>query len=388
MKFVDEAHIVIQAGDGGRGCVSFRREKYVPKGGPDGGAGGKGGDIVFRSASGLNTLYGFNFKRHFKAGRGAHGRGKNQTGKGGDDLLIEVPRGTIIKDAEDGTILKDFLEDGESFVAAYGGRGGRGNHHFVSATNQAPRFAQPGEPGQVRTLKLELKLLADVGVIGLPNAGKSTLIGTLSSAHPKIADYPFTTLTPTLGVVEPENAEPFVIADIPGLIEGAHLGVGLGIRFLKHVERTGILVHLIDLSAVPADDPLRPLRVVNHELRMFNPRLAEKRQVIALNKADLPVAAAMADRIWACFKAENPDTWVISALTGEGISPLKVHLAELVERAKNLNNSEPINRLEIEPTDRNPLTQPSPPRTGEREKVRGHLARRNKNGNVSNDLGS
>lgn len=340
MRFVDEAHIVIQAGDGGRGCVSFRREKYVPKGGPDGGTGGKGGDIVFRALSGLNTLYAFNYKKHFKAQRGAHGRGKNQTGRGGEDLLIEVPRGTIIKDAESGTILKDFLEDGESFVAAYGGRGGRGNHHFVSSTNQAPRFAQPGEPGQIHTLKLELKLLADAGVIGLPNAGKSTLISTLSSAHPKIADYPFTTLTPTLGVVESENAEPFVIADIPGLIEGAHLGVGLGIRFLKHVERTGILVHLIDLSAVPADDPLRPLRVVNHELRMFNPRLAEKKQVIALNKADLPEAAATADRIWACFKVENPDTWVISALTGEGISPLKVHLAELVERANNLNNPE------------------------------------------------
>jgi GTP-binding protein len=340
MRFVDEANIAIQAGDGGHGCVSFRREKYVPKGGPDGGAGGKGGDIVFRSSSGLTTLYGFNFKKHFKAERGAHGRGKNQTGKGGKDLLIEVPRGTIIKDSENGMILKDFLEDGESFVAAYGGRGGRGNQHFVSSTNQAPRYAQPGEPGQARTLKLELKLLADVGVIGLPNAGKSTLIGALSSAHPKIADYPFTTLTPTLGVVEPENARPFVIADIPGLVEGAHRGVGLGIRFLRHVERTGILVHLIDLSTVPADDPLRPLRVVNHELRMFNPRLAEKKQIIALNKADLSEAAALADRIGDCFKAENPDTWVISALTGQGISPLKVHLAELVERANNLNNTE------------------------------------------------
>ncbi|MBN1842616.1 MAG: GTPase ObgE [Deltaproteobacteria bacterium] len=334
MKFVDEALIIVQAGDGGNGCVSFRREKYVPKGGPDGGDGGKGGDVVFKTTSQTNTLYSFSFARQFKAKRGAHGRGKRQTGKHGKDRIIEVPPGTLIREAESGRIIKDLSGRGESFVAVHGGRGGLGNQHFASSRNRAPRYAQKGEPGEMLKLKLELKLLADVGVIGLPNAGKSTLISKLSSARPKIADYPFTTLTPSLGVVEPEGADPFVIADIPGLIEGAHLGAGLGITFLKHVERTRFLLHLIDIAALPAEDVLRPYRVINLELQSFNPKLSEATQVVVLNKVDKPGAHALAGEVAKSLKPLNPDIWVISALTGEGLNPLKAHLGELVEVAQ------------------------------------------------------
>ena len=333
MKFVDEALIIVQAGHGGDGCVSFRREKYVPKGGPDGGDGGKGGDVVFKTTPRINTLSGFHFKRHFKAQRGAHGRGKNRSGKNGKDLVIEVPRGTLIREAESGRILKDFFGTDESFLAVHGGRGGLGNQHFASSTNQAPRHAQQGEPGQTVTLQLELKLLADVGVIGLPNAGKSTLISKLSSARPKIADYPFTTLIPSLGMVESDETEPFVIADIPGIIEGSHRGVGLGTRFLKHVERTRFLLHLIDVAALPPEDLLGPYRVINRELELFNPRLAQEPQLIVLNKIDKPEGRSLASKVRKSLKILNQDVWTISALTGEGLDPLKVHLAQLVERA-------------------------------------------------------
>jgi len=331
MKFVDEALITIQSGNGGNGCASFRREKYTPKGGPDGGDGGRGGHVVFETTSRTNTLYRFNLKKHFKAQRGAHGRGKNQSGKNGKDLVIEVPPGTLIRDAESGRIMKDFVHSGESFIAAQGGRGGLGNQHFASARSRAPRHAHKGEPGQTIALQLELKLLADVGIIGLPNAGKSTLVSRLSSAQPKIAEYPFTTLTPSLGVVETEKTDPFVIADIPGLIEGAHCGVGLGIKFLKHVERTRFLIHLIDVAVLPPQDLLRPYLVINRELQLFSPTLAQETQVVVLNKIDQPGARALAGKVRESLKELNPDIWLISALTGKGLEPLKGHLAELMK---------------------------------------------------------
>ena len=260
MKFIDETIITVRSGDGGRGCVSFRREKYVPRGGPDGGDGGKGGDVVLEATSRKRTLYDFRFKREFKAPGGKHGQGKQRTGKNGGDLIIKVPPGTVISDVETGETFKDLVEPGESFTLAHGGEGGRGNARFKTATNRAPRHAQPGRPGQMRTVKLELKLIADVGLVGLPNAGKSTLISAISSAKPKIADYPFTTLTPNLGVVQTGYGEPFIVADIPGLIEGAHKGAGLGIRFLKHIERTRILVHMIDAADIDDTKPLMPLK--------------------------------------------------------------------------------------------------------------------------------
>ncbi len=314
--------------------MSFRREKYVPKGGPDGGDGGKGGDVIFKATSGINTLYSFNFKRHFRAQKGANGRGKNQSGKAGKDLVIQVPMGTLIKESENDEILKDLVATEESFVAVRGGRGGLGNQHFASARRRTPRYAQKGEPGRALSLKLELRLLADVGIIGLPNAGKSTLISRLSSARPRIADYPFTTVTPALGVVESEGREPFVIADIPGLIEGAHRGVGLGTRFLRHVERTRFLLHLIDAAALPPDDLLSPYRIINKELEQFKPKLAREPQVVVLNKGDKPGARDLAVRLQNTMKSLNPDIWIVSALTGEGLEPLKGHLAKLVDGAR------------------------------------------------------
>jgi len=334
MKFIDEALITVQSGDGGNGCVSFRREKYVPKGGPDGGDGGNGGDVVFETTSRMNTLYSFQFKKHFRAERGKHGRGKNQSGKSGKDLIIFVPSGTLIKEVETGNLLKEFVRTGESFLAVRGGRGGLGNQHFASSRKRSPRYAQEGESGQTLSLKLELKLLADIGIIGLPNAGKSTLVSKLSSARPKIADYPFTTLTPTLGVVEPQEIDPFVIADIPGLIEGAHRGVGLGTRFLKHVERSRFLLHLIDLSAVPLEDPVGPYHALNQELRLFSPLLGQRPQVIVLNKVDKPGTRDVAERLRDLLEPLNPDVWVISAVTGKGLEQLKDHLAGLVEKAR------------------------------------------------------
>jgi GTP-binding protein len=348
MKFLDEALITVQSGDGGNGCVSFRREKYVAKGGPDGGDGGKGGDVLFKTTSRMHTLYNFHFKKHLKAERGQHGRGKNQSGKSGKDLTILVPPGTIVKEAETGRILKEFVKSGESFLTARGGRGGLGNQHFASSKRRAPRYAQEGEPGQTLALKLELKLLADVGIVGLPNAGKSTLVSKLSAARPKVADYPFTTLTPSLGVVECDATDPFVIADIPGLIEGAHRGVGLGIRFLKHVERSRCLVHLIDLSSVPLEDPLGPYRTINQELREFSPTLGRRAQVIVLNKVDKPGTRAVAGTLRTVLEPLNPDVWVISAIKGEGLKRLKNHLARLVEKARQADYDD-IDGIRVEP---------------------------------------
>jgi len=329
VKFFDEAFITVQSGDGGRGCVSFRREKSVPRGGPDGGDGGKGGDVLLKSSSHRRTLYPFRFKRQFKAKNGTYGQGKQKTGRKGDDLIIEIPPGTLIIDEETNELIKDFTLPDETYIIAEGGRGGQGNSRFKSSTNRAPRFAQPGEPGQFLKLKLELKLLADVGLIGLPNAGKSTLISVISSATPKIADYPFTTLTPTLGVVSAGWGEPFVAADIPGLIEGAHTGVGLGIRFLRHVERTRVLVHLIDASIIDPQNPLIEYETINRELTQYSPQLLEKPQIVVLNKVDLP------DSKEACsaFKAAVQDREVlqISAATRKGVKKLTAKMIKYLE---------------------------------------------------------
>ena len=338
MKFIDEATITVQSGNGGRGCVSFRREKYVPRGGPDGGDGGKGGDIVLRSSAHRRTLLPFRFKHIFNAPNGAHGQGKRKTGRDGSNLTIEVPPGTLVRDAETGEVLFDFEAPDMVFVVARGGRGGRGNFRFKSSTNRAPRYAQPGESGVSRTLSLELKLLADIGLVGLPNAGKSTLIRAISSATPKIADYPFTTLVPNLGVVKPPWGEPFVVADIPGLIEGAHTGVGLGVRFLRHIERTRILAHLIDAAQVPEEDPIRPWRVVNKELSTYSAGIARKPQIVVLNKLDLPEARRKAD----LFEAGLTDVSClrISAATGEGVDRLISEMKRQLEAANETKSKD------------------------------------------------
>ena len=339
MKFFDEAFITVQSGDGGRGCVSFRREKFVPRGGPDGGDGGKGGDVIFKSSAHRRTLYPFRFKRQFKAPNGSAGHGKQKTGKNGDDLIIEIPPGTLIIDEETSEILKDFTQPDTTYIVAHGGRGGQGNSRFKTSTHRAPRFAQPGEPGQFFKLKLELKLLADVGLIGLPNAGKSTLISVISSATPKIADYPFTTLTPTLGVVQAGWGEPFVVADIPGLIEGAHKGVGLGTRFLRHIERTRVLVHLIDLSVIDPQNPLAEYETINQELASYSSQLTKKPQIVVLNKIDLPdtLEAARAFRA----AVNNREVLQISAATRKGVRELNAlmikYLEEVTRDQDNVN---------------------------------------------------
>ena len=331
MKFIDEAIITVESGGGGRGCVSFRREKHVPRGGPNGGDGGKGGDVILKSTSRRRTLFPFQLKRQFKAKKGAHGQGKQKTGRNGKDLIIEIPPGTLVKDADTSEVLKDFTAADESYIVVQGGKGGLGNTRFKTSTNRAPRYAQPGEDGQNRRLKLELKLLADVGIIGLPNAGKSTLISKISSATPKIGNYPFTTLTPTLGVVETSWSEPFVVADIPGLIEGAHQGVGLGTQFLRHIERTRILIHLIDAGIIDLEHPLDPFKTVNRELKSFNPQLTQKPQIVVLNKMDLPGAQETADAFMAALDAEP--VILISAIKQKGVKKLISRILELLDKA-------------------------------------------------------
>lgn len=340
MKFIDEAVILVEAGSGGNGCVSFRREKYVPKGGPDGGDGGKGGDVILKATNRLHTLYHFHFRQRFKSQNGAPGRGKNRTGKNGEDLIIEVPVGTLVKNAENGALVKDLTQNGQTVVVARGERGGKGNKHFATATHRTPRFAQKGGAGESISLKLELKLLADIGIIGFPNAGKSTLISKISSARPKISDYPFTTLIPNLGVVQLDPYQPFVVADIPGLIEGAHTGAGLGTRFLRHVERTSFLIHMIDLTGLESRDILNPYRALNAELGHFDSVLSQKPQVIVLNKKDKPGTEEAALLFQEALRNTNPDVWVISALTGEGVDLLKEHLAQLVEKYRACDSEE------------------------------------------------
>jgi GTP-binding protein len=330
VKFFDEAIITVQSGDGGRGCLSFRREKHVPRGGPDGGDGGKGGDVILKSTSHRRTLYPFQLKRQFKAKNGAHGQGKQKTGRNGQDLIIEIPPGTLVKDADSNEVLKDFTAAGESYIVVQGGRGGLGNTRFKTSTNRAPRYTQPGEAGQFRQLKLELKLLADVGIIGLPNAGKSTLISKISSATPKIADYPFTTLRPTLGVVETGWDEPFVVADIPGLIEGAHQGAGLGTQFLRHIERTRILIHMVDAGTVDPDHPLDDYETVNKELKSFNAQLTQKPQIVVLNKMDLAGTEDAADAFTDALHHEP--VILISAIKKRGIKKLISRILELLDK--------------------------------------------------------
>jgi GTPase len=321
--FIDESKIRIAGGDGGNGCVAFRREKFVPRGGPSGGDGGRGGSIYFESTEGLNTLLKFRYKREFSAERGHHGEGSNCHGKAGQDMVIFVPVGTVVFDEESGEKLWDFDAPGQKIMAAKGGRGGKGNAHFVTSTHQAPRKAQPGETGLARSLKLELKLLADVGLVGFPNVGKSTLISRLSSARPKIADYPFTTLEPHLGVVGLDRERSFVMADIPGLIEGAHEGRGLGIRFLKHIERTRLLLHLIDVAENSERDPVEDYRVILGEIESFSSALAQKPMMVVASRVD---AAGQGDRLKSLEKfcrKHAMELFEISAVTGKGLEDLK-----------------------------------------------------------------
>jgi GTP-binding protein len=316
--FFDEAKIFVQAGNGGNGCMSFRREKFVPHGGPDGGHGGNGGDVAIVVSPHLNTLLYLRRHPHWKADKGKNGEGKNKHGKNGADALVAVPRGTIVRDAETGELIADLVNPYDRAIVARGGRGGRGNSAFASSTNQAPRFSEKGEPGQARTLSLELKLLADLGIIGLPNAGKSTFLASITAAKPKIADYPFTTLTPNLGVAIVDDRD-IVLADIPGLIEGAHEGVGLGDRFLRHIERTRVLIHLIDASL---ENPLAAFDSINLELTAYDPRLAAKPQVVALNKMDLPDAQAKWTKLQKALAKRNVEAYAISAATGQGVIDL------------------------------------------------------------------
>lgn len=333
-KFIDEAKIEVISGRGGKGCLSFRREKYVPKGGPNGGDGGKGGDVILVADENMSSLLDFQYRSVYKADRGQHGRGKNQHGASADDLYIKVPMGTVVKNLDTGTVIGDLVSNGQTLRVAKGGRGGRGNARFVSSTNQAPRYFEPGEDGEKVTLKLELKLLADVGIIGFPNSGKSTLISRISAAKPKIADYPFTTLVPNLGVVRYGDDGSFVIADIPGIIEGAHTGTGLGIQFLKHVERTQLLLHLLDLSPVTGREPVNDYEVMNNELEKFSPELGKSPQIVVLNKVDITEAREKAEQVSEYFLEKNIPVYKISAVTGEGLDELVKAVAIKTEELK------------------------------------------------------
>ena len=331
MKFVDEVRIHVSAGDGGNGCASFRRERFIPKGGPDGGDGGKGGDVILQADAQLLTLLDFSYPQEFRAPKGTHGKGKNQTGRNGEDRTLRVPVGTVVREDQTGEVLQDLIHDGQQYVAAVGGRGGRGNTRFATATRQAPRRAQKGEPGQERWLRLELKLLADVGLLGFPNTGKSTLLARISSAKPKIGDYPFTTLSPNLGVVIREGHRPFVVADIPGLIEGASRGAGLGLTFLRHVERTKLLVHLLDVSGAEPRDPLKDFNTLNAELSAYHASLGKKPQIVALNKIDLPEVRSRASQVRERLQRMGHRLVLISGRTGEGIDELMIAVIDGLE---------------------------------------------------------
>ncbi|HUH67056.1 MAG TPA: GTPase ObgE [Syntrophales bacterium] len=334
MKFIDEAKIYVKAGDGGRGCVSFRREKFVPRGGPDGGDGGKGGDIIIRASQSHKTLLDLKYKQHHRAKHGGHGKGSNMTGRDSAEVVITVPTGTLIKDSETGGIIADLTNDGETVVVARGGAGGKGNAWFATATNQAPRYAQEGVKGEERQITLELKLLADVGIIGLPNVGKSTFISRVSAARPKIADYPFTTLVPHLGVVKYGDSGSFVIADIPGLIKGAHEGTGMGTRFLRHVERTSVLLHVLDISGEPEVHAWKDYETVNHELALFSPLLVEKPQVVAINKIDLPQVRERIKKEFDIFAGRGINVLAFSAATGEGVDRVLNEIARILYAKK------------------------------------------------------
>ena len=331
--FIDEATIRIKAGDGGNGCMAFRREKFVPRGGPSGGDGGRGGDVIMESSERHNTLVHFRFNPEYKGERGRHGEGSNCTGRDGESVVLKVPVGTIVYDKETGEKVYDFSRPDERIVVAHGGRGGRGNQHFATSTHQAPREHEQGFPGEERVLRLELKLLADVGLVGYPNVGKSTLISRISAARPKIADYPFTTLEPNLGVVtigEIPNEDSYVVADIPGLIEGAHEGTGLGTQFLKHIERTRILAHVIDISdASGRSDPVEDFNVIMGELKSFGSELEKKPMVVVASKMDVANPDKLASLKKHCKKLKL-DLFEISAVTGKGVAELKYGLGKRV----------------------------------------------------------
>src|SRR5437868_5319285 len=342
--FIDEAIIRIKAGDGGDGCLAFRREKFVPRGGPSGGDGGKGGDVIMESSERHNTLVHFRFNPEYKAQRGRHGEGSNKAGREGVDVTVKVPVGTIVYDEETGAKIWDFSRPDERIVIAHGGRGGRGNARFATSTHQAPREDEDGRPGEERVFRLELKLLADVGLVGYPNVGKSTLISRISAARPKIADYPFTTLQPNLGVAaagKPPNEKSFVVADIPGLIEGAHTGAGLGIQFLRHIERTRLVVHLVDISDVSGrPDPVKDVEVINEELASFGAHLEEKPVVMVASKIDIANKEKLAKLKRYC-KKHDLELFPISAVTGKGIDELKYAIADKVEEIRLHASAEP-----------------------------------------------
>src|SRR5262249_46572911 len=314
MKFVDEVRIRVEAGDGGRGCASFRREKYVPRGGPNGGDGGDGGNVVLRVDPGLSTLLDLSYPQTLRAKRGEHGRGKGQAGAAGDGLVLRVPPGTVVHDDESGAVLADLRAPGERTVVARGGRGGRGNMHFATSTNRAPRRADPGTPGERRTLRLELRVLADAGLLGFPNVGKSTLIRAVSAARPRVADYPFTTLVPHLGVVRVDEEASFVLADVPGLIPGAHEGHGLGTRFLRHLARTAVLVHLLDASGLTGRDPLDDYDVLCRELALASPELGAKPQIVVVGRKDLQETRDRLPDVRARFAARGLEILTVSGV--------------------------------------------------------------------------
>ena len=341
MQFLDRARIIVRGGDGGNGVTAFRREKFVPRGGPSGGDGGHGGTVYMEATDQLNTLLQFRFNPEYRGGRGAHGEGSNRHGKDGDDVIILVPAGTLVTNAETGEFIHDFSQVGERLVIAAGGRGGRGNAQFATSTNRAPRYHQDGRPGESRTLQLELKLIADVGLVGFPNVGKSTLISRISAARPKVADYPFTTLEPHLGVVAYGDWDSYVVADIPGLIEGAHEGTGLGLEFLRHVERTKLLLHVIDVSST-GRDPVEDFLTISRELELYNADLLGKPQLVAASKMD---ALDEPERVAALRDFCNErglELFTISAVTGLGLKELVNALGKRVEELRKANENEVV----------------------------------------------
>lgn len=327
--FVDEAVIYVAGGDGGDGCMAFRREKFVPRGGPAGGDGGDGGTVYLRAGRHLNTLLGFRYKPRYAAERGGHGEGNHRHGRNGADCIVDVPMGTLVYDADTGECLADLTTPGQTIAVAHGGRGGRGNARFATSVNRAPRRREPGRPGERRTLRLELKLLADVGLLGYPNAGKSTFIAAVSAARPKVADYPFTTLVPNLGVVALEDYRSFVVADIPGIIEGAHAGRGLGLQFLRHVERTRLLLHLVDTSASAEREPAAAYDAIERELALYDPELAARPRLVVATKQDVadPARTAALQAHCACLGVE---CFPVSAVTGAGLKPLIQRIAQML----------------------------------------------------------
>lgn len=329
--FIDEVSIWVKGGDGGKGCLSFHREKFVPKGGPDGGDGGRGGHVILQVDSQLSTLIDLRYRREYRAERGKPGEGNNRHGRNGEDLIIRIPPGTLVKDAATGEALADLATADTQFIAATGGKGGRGNARFKSSTNQTPRRVDPGQPGEERELQLELKLLADVGIIGFPNVGKSTLISRISAAHPKIAAYPFTTLTPNLGVVRTAEYKSFVVVDIPGLIEGASQGIGLGFQFLRHIERTRMFVHVIDLAPMTDDrDPIEDFDAITRELGQYDPTLMQRRQIVAANKIDALYEHSSLSRLQTFCTQKGLACFPISAVTGQGIPALMQHITAVL----------------------------------------------------------